>query len=61
MVKDGEIQVRTDAKNMLVCTAKKADDGQINIIKRDGKKEDTMTVASFLTQVYGRPVAIMFI
>lgn len=61
MVKSDETQVRTDNKGMLMCTVKDMPDGDKRIIKRDGRKEDTMTVASFLMQVYGRPVAIMFI
>lgn len=60
MVYENERQVRTDEKNMLVCTVAEDAGGQLSIIKRDGKKEDSMSVGSFLTQVYGRPVAIMF-
>jgi hypothetical protein len=59
MVCENEKQIRTDSKKMLVCTAVKKESGDVEIVKRDGKKEDTMSVGSFLSQVYGRPVTIM--
>jgi hypothetical protein len=53
--------INEDEKQMLMCTVATQDNGDIKLIKRDGRKEDTMSVASFLSQVYGRPVAIMFV
>lgn len=61
MINEDEKQIRTDEKQMLMCTVATQDNGDIKLIKRDGRKEDTMSVASFLSQVYGRPVAIMFV
>ena len=59
MIQDNEIQVRTDEKKMLVCTAVQNENGDVEIIKREGKKEDRMTVCSFLSQIYGRPVTVL--
>ena len=59
MVRDNEIEVRTDDKKMLVCTAVKTETGDVEIIKRVGKKEDRMTVCSFLSQIYGKPVTVL--
>ncbi len=61
MVGIDETPVRTDQLDMLLCTAKMGSDGQMKLITRNGKKEDTMSVDRFLTKVYGRPVAVMFI
>ena len=58
MVRENEIEIRTEEKRMLICTAKIADDGHIDIIKRDGKKEDHITVDRFLSQLFGRSVMI---
>ena len=54
-----EKEIRTDEKGMLMCKAVLNDKGEYNLVKREGKKEDTMSVSSFLTQVYGKPVTIM--
>ncbi len=59
VIKPGERQVRTDGKNMLVCTVIDEPNGQPSIITRLGKKEDTMSVPTLLTKIYGRPVVIM--
>lgn len=54
MVRENEIEIRTKEKNMLICTAEVAEDGHIDIIKRDGKKEDRITVEGFLSQIFGK-------
>ncbi len=54
-----EREVRTDFKGMLVCKVVPTDDGDYDLVKKSGKKEDTISVSSFLTQVYGRPVTIL--
>ena len=51
-------EIRTDTKGMLMCKAVQTETGEYELIKRDGKKEDKMSVSSFLTQVYGKPVMI---
>ena len=59
MVLENERQIRTDTKSMLVCTAIETESGEFEIIKRDGKKEDHMSICSFLSQVYGKPVTVL--
>ena len=58
MVRENEIEIRTKEKNMLICTAKIAEDGHIDLIKRNGKKEDHFTVDYFLSQIFGRSVVV---
>lgn len=58
MIKNNEIEIRTDKKKMLVCTSVQTESGEVEIIKRDGKKEDRMSLCSFLSQIFGRPVTI---
>ncbi len=54
-----EREVRTDFKGMLVCKAVPTDNGDYDLVKKCGKKKDTISVSSFLTQVYGKPVTIL--
>lgn len=61
MVRENEIEVRTEEKNMLFCTAIKKEDGNVELISRNGKKEDHISVNSLLSQAYGRNVAVMFL
>lgn len=61
MIKENERPIRTDNKDMLLCTIEDKPNGQKDIVVRNGKKEDRMSPATFLAKVYGRPVAIMFI
>lgn len=60
MVKNNEIVVRTEEKKMLFCTAVRKPDGDVELISRNGAKEDHLSVGSLLSQVYGRNVVIMF-
>lgn len=59
MVGPSEKEIRTENKGMLVCTVVKKDNGNYSLIKRNGKKEDTMSVSAFLSKVYERPVTIV--
>ena len=61
MIKENERPIRTDNKDMLMCTVEDKPDGQKDIVVINGKKEDRMSPATFLTKVYGRPVVIMFV
>ncbi len=61
MVRENEVEIRTEEKNMLFCTAVKLPDGNVELISRNGKKEDHISVNSLLSQAYGRNVAIMFL
>lgn len=61
MIKENERPIRTDNKDMLMCTVEDKPDGQKDIVVRNGRKEDRMSLAEFLTKVYGRPVVIMFV
>ena len=54
-----EKEIRTDEKGMLVCTAVKNENGGYYLIKRAKKKEDVISLGSFLRQIYGRPVTII--
>jgi len=58
MARENEIEIRTEEKRMLICTAIVAKDGHIDIITRAGKKEDRITVERFLAQLFGRNVMI---
>ena len=58
MARENEIEIRTEEKRMLICTAKVAKDGHIDIITRAVKKEDRITVERFLSQLFGRNVMI---
>lgn len=53
MKRDNEKEIRTELKKMLICTAIKNETGDYELIKRDGPKEDRISVDSFLTQVFG--------
>lgn len=59
MIKENEIEVRTDEKHMLFCTAQKKPDGSVELISRVGKKEDHISVNSLLSQAFGKNVTIM--
>ena len=54
-----EREVRTDNKNMLVCTVDINSLGEPELIVRLGKKEDRITVVSLLSKIYGRPVVVL--
>ncbi len=58
MVKEAEIEVRTFDKGMLICTAVRMTDGRMKLIGRKGKKEDSILLDDFLTQIYGRSVMV---
>lgn len=47
MINEDEKQIRTDEKQMLMCTVATQDNGDIKLIKRDGRKEDTMSVLKY--------------
>lgn len=59
MISENEIEVRTDDKDMLLCTAVRQDNGQVKLIVRRKEKEDTMPLNDFLTKIYGKSVAVM--
>lgn len=56
MIKDNEIEVRTDEKDMLICTAEIKDDGQVELISRRGEKEDRISIDRFLSKIFGHNV-----
>ena len=56
MIGEKEIEVRTDEKDMLICTALVKEDGQVELISRSGKKEDRISIDRFLSKIYGHKV-----
>ncbi len=56
MIGEKEIEVRTDEKDMLICTAMVKEDGQVELISRSGKKEDRISIDRFLSKIYGHKV-----
>lgn len=56
MIGEKEIEVRTDEKDMLICTAMIREDGQVELISRSGKKEDRISIDRFLSKIYGHKV-----
>ena len=56
MIGEKEIEVRTDEKDMLICTAMIKKDGQVELISRSGKKEDRISIDRFLSKIYGHRV-----
>lgn len=56
MIGEKEIEVRTDEKDMLICTAMVKEDGQVELISRSGKKEDRISIDRFLSKIYGHRV-----
>ena len=56
MIGEKEIEVRTDEKDMLICTAMVKEDGQVELISRSGKKEDRISIDRFLLKIYGHKV-----
>lgn len=58
MVKENEIMVRADKTNDLFCTAIKKEDGNVEFIRRKGKKEYHVSVNSLLSQAYGKNVIV---
>ena len=56
MIGEKEIEVRTDEKDMLICTAMIREDGQVELISRSGKKEDRISIDRFLSKIYGHRV-----
>lgn len=61
MAKDDEKMLRTKNKNMVICSVKTVADGNVDLIVRNGKKEDSISINEFLTLIYGRPVAVMIV
>ena len=53
MIGENEIEVRTDEKDMLICTVEIKEDGQVEVISRSGKKEDRISIDRFLSKIYG--------
>ena len=56
MIGEKEIEVRTDEKDMLICTAMVKEDGQVELISLSGKKEDRISIDRFLSKIYGHKV-----
>ena len=56
MIGEKEIEVRTDEKDMLICTAMVKEDGQVELIRRSGKKEDRISIDRFLSKIYGHKI-----
>ena len=56
MIKDNEIEVRTDEKNILICTAEIKEDGHVELISRRGEKEDRISIDRFLSKIFGHIV-----
>ena len=56
MIGEKEIEVRTDEKDMLICTAMIREDGQVELISRSGKKEDRISIDRFLSKIYGHKI-----
>ena len=56
MIGEKEIEVRTDEKDMLICTAMIKEDGQVELISRSGKKEDRISIDRFLSKIYGHKI-----
>ena len=56
MIGEKEIEVRTDEKDMLICTAMIKEDGQVELIRRSGKKEDRISIDRFLSKIYGHMI-----
>ena len=56
MIGEKEIEVRTDEKDMLICTAMVKEDGQVELISRSGKKEDRISIDRVLSKIYGHKV-----
>ena len=56
MIGEKEIEVRTDEKDMLICTAMIKEDGQVELISRSGKKEDRISIDRFLSKIYGHTI-----
>ena len=56
MIGEKQIEVRTDEKDMLICTAMVKEDGQVELISRSGKKEDRISIDRFLSKIYGHKV-----
>lgn len=56
MIGEKEIEVRTDEKDMLICTAMIKEDGQVELIRRSGKKEDRISIDRFLSKIYGHKI-----
>lgn len=59
MIGNNEIEVRTDERDILICTAEIKENGQVDIIGRKGKKEDRISVDRFLSKIYGRSVMVI--
>lgn len=55
MIHDNEIEIRTESENMLVCTAVHNDFGGFELITRKNKKEDRISLESFLCQLHKLP------
>lgn len=54
-----EREVRSDSKGMLVCKVIPTENGDYNLVTKNGRKEDMTSVSSFLNQVYRKPVIII--
>ena len=56
MIGEKEIEVRTDEKDMLICTAMIKKDGQVELISRSGKKEDSISIDRILSKIYDHKI-----
>ena len=57
-----EKEIRTDLKGMLFCKAFIDEEtGDCELVTRDGKKQDTISLGLFLTKIYGKPVMVTVI
>ena len=51
MIHENEIEIRTENQNLLVCTAINNDMDGVVLITRNNKREDRISLESFLAQL----------
>ena len=53
MIRQEDIEVRTDDKNILICKVRTDQDGRIYLLCQHGKKEDQISLERFLCKAVG--------
>ena len=53
MIRQEDIEVRTDDKNILICKVRTDSDGRIYLLCHHGKKEDQISLERFLYKAVG--------
>lgn len=55
---EGVREIRTSKRQLLICKTQEVN-GEMLLLIRNGKKEDTITIQDFLRQIFHKPVTLV--